>query len=171
MGSPGQRLVTSMWTDAQPQTLCRTHGTLFFHHADVIVCVAWQCLHQRNRGHCMLVASGKTQQSPQEMPLCVLTTIAVAGLAVIGWVPPFRSRLCVFKHLCCPSTQAERVGVLGPQPHFCLSLANTPFTSRSFLLGKCTVSNGFLWPGGKESQRLTSQMTTVVLSLSTFKMD
>lgn len=119
-------------------------GNVYTRGTGAIVCWWHLGIHNRIPGKCRCV---------------FLPQLAIAGLGSDGRVPLLHSRFCVFKHLCCPSTQAERVGVLGPQPHFCLSLANTPFTSSSFFLGKCTVTGGFLWPGGKVN--LTSQMTTV----------
>lgn len=49
-----------------PLTSAVSPGTLFFCHGDVIVCLIWQCLHRRSRGHCVVVASRNTQQESQE---------------------------------------------------------------------------------------------------------
>ena len=72
-------------------------GTLFFCHGDVIVCLIWQCLHQRSRGHCVLVATGNTQESLRRMPLSVLTTISncrARGSNCVGGVPCVAGFMC-----------------------------------------------------------------------------
>lgn len=72
-------------------------GTSFFCHGDVIVCLIWRCLHQRSRGHCVLVATGNTQESPRRVPLSVLTTISncrARGSDCVGGVPCVAGLMC-----------------------------------------------------------------------------
>lgn len=80
-----------------PLTGAVSLGTLFFCGGDVIVCLIWQCLHQRSRGHCGLVTSGNPQQGPRRMPPLVLTTISncqARGNDWVGDVPYVAGSVC-----------------------------------------------------------------------------
>lgn len=176
MESQSQRVVEPMVREPGPNlfplTSAVSPGTSFFCHGDVIVCLIWQCLHWRSKDHCVLVASGNTQESPRRMPLSVPTTISncqARDSDGVGAIPNVAGSACW--NTTASSWQRQRgVGVLGLQPPFCLVPSTLPHTPRPFLPGKCPiyVSGGIpmaSWKGKKRANQLGNFWASVSPSL------